>query len=55
MTEWITANWVEVVAVIGGLVTVASIIVKWTPTQKDDEILAQIRKFLSLIALNPKT
>lgn len=50
---WFQENWQEIVQVITGLVTVASIIVKWTPTLKDNTILLEIIKFLSrYIALN---
>jgi hypothetical protein len=51
--NWFIANWDEVVNVIAGIIAVASIIVKWTPTIKDDNILLSIIKFLSkYIALN---
>lgn len=52
--EWITAHWKDVLAVIGGVVTVASLIVKLTPTQKDDTVLAKLIKILSVLGLfNP--
>lgn len=52
--EWITAHWKDILAVIGGVVTVASIIVKLTPTQKDDNVLAKIIKILAALSLyNP--
>jgi len=52
--EWIMAHWKDILAVIGGVVTVASIIVKLTPTQKDDGVLAKIIKILSALGLfNP--
>jgi hypothetical protein len=54
MTDWITEHWVELTAAVGGLVTVASIIVKLTPTPKDDAFLAKVKKILALVALNPK-
>ena len=48
------AHWKDILAVIGGVVTVASIIVKLTPTQKDDGVLAKIIKILSALGLfNP--
>ena len=54
--NWVKANWVDIVAIYTGLVTVASIIVKMTPTLKDDNILLNIIKFLSkYIALNRTT
>lgn len=52
--EWITQHWQEILAWIGGVVTAASIIVKLTPTQKDDDILAKIIKILAALSLfNP--
>lgn len=44
----------DILALIGAVVTVASIIVKLTPTQKDDAFLAQVIKVLSALSLfNP--
>lgn len=52
--EWITQHWKDILAIIGGVVTVASIIVKLTPTQKDDNVLAKIIKILAALSLyNP--
>ena len=52
--EWIHNNWKDMLAIIGGVVTVASIIVKLTPTQKDDAVLAKVIKVLSALSLfNP--
>jgi hypothetical protein len=52
--EWITAHWKDVLAIIGGVVTTASIIVKLTPTPKDDGILKKIIVILSALGLfNP--
>ena len=51
---WIKANWESILAIIGGIVSVATIIVKITPTQKDDNVLATIIKILSIFSLvNP--
>lgn len=52
--EWIKANWESVLAIIGGVVSVATVIVKLTPSQKDDNILATIINILSVFSLvNP--
>lgn len=54
MINWLQANWKDVLAIIGGVVTVASIIVKLTPTQKDDAVLAKVIKVLAALSLfNP--
>lgn len=51
---WITANWADVLAIITGIITVASIIVKLTPTVKDDAALAWVMKIFETLALNKK-
>lgn len=54
MINWIQANGKDILAIIGGIVTVASIIVKLTPTQKDDDVLAKIIKILAALSVfNP--
>ena len=54
MINWIQAHWKDILAIIGGVVTVASLIVKLTPTQKDDTVLAKIIKILAALGLfNP--
>ena len=50
--NFIVKHWVEIVAIYTGLVTIASIIVKWTKTLKDDNIVLPIIKILAKIALN---
>jgi len=54
MIEWIQTNWLELFAAVTGVVTVASIIVKLTPTPKDDAILAKVIAFLKVIGLQKK-
>lgn len=52
--DWIINHWKDILSVIGGVVLVCSAIVKLTPTQKDDNILAKIIKILSALGLfNP--
>lgn len=51
---WLKANWESILAIIGGVVSVATIIVKLTPTQKDDNVLATIIRVLAIFSLvNP--
>ena len=51
---WLKTNWDSVLAIIGGVVSVATIIVKLTPTQKDDNVLATLIRLLSVFSLvNP--
>ena len=49
--EWMTTHWSEILAWIGGIVSCATIIVKLTPTTKDDNILAKVIKVLSALSL----
>ena len=52
--EWITNHGKDILAIIGGVVTVCSLIVKLTPTQKDDSALAKIINILAALGLfNP--
>ncbi|MEY5098735.1 MAG: hypothetical protein RJA36_1454 [Pseudomonadota bacterium] len=50
--RWIMENWDDLVLIVTGLVTVASIIVKLTPSKTDDELLAAVRRFVERLALN---
>lgn len=53
IVTWLKANWMDVAFAYTTLVTLASIIVKLTPTKNDDAILAKIIAFMSKwIALN---
>ena len=54
MTEiisFIQNHWDELLAIIGGVVSVASIIVKLTPTTKDDNALNTIINFLAKLSI----
>lgn len=52
--DWIMAHWKDILATIGAVVLAASAIVKLTPTQKDDTVLAKIIKVLAALGLfNP--
>ena len=51
---WLKTNWESILSIIGGVVSVATIIVKLTPTQKDDNVLATIIRVLAIFSLvNP--
>lgn len=53
IVEFVKNNWLEIAQVITSIIGIASIIVKLTPTPKDDAILAKIIAFISkYIALN---
>lgn len=52
--NWIIEHYKDVLAVIGAAVSLATLIVALTPTQKDDDVLAKVIKFLSAFGLlNP--
>lgn len=51
---FVTANWDVILQGALAAVGLASVIVKLTPTPKDDSILAVIVGMLSKVALNPK-
>lgn len=50
---WLKSNGPQIALVITSVIGTASVIVKLTPTQKDDTILAKVVEFVSkFIALN---
>ena len=51
---WIIENWDNIAGAIAYIIAASSIIVKLTPTVKDDEILAKIIKILDMLAINTK-
>lgn len=46
MISWIAEHWADILAIYGGIVAVSTVIVKLTPSTKDNEILDKIIKFL---------
>ena len=52
--EWITTNLTEIIAIITGIVTVASIIAKLTPTEIDNKVIGKILQMIDFLALNNK-
>ncbi len=60
--QWLMEHYLEIFAVWAGLLGVAQVIVRLTPTDKDDKILSKIgavtqklRNLLSLQAPNAKS
>jgi len=49
--EWLTQNWQTLTAGVGALVMISRVIVKLTPTPKDDSLLAKIVDVLKSIGL----
>lgn len=54
MVEYIKTNWQDILAIVGGVVTIASVIVKLTPSQKDDTILGKVISVLVYFSLYNK-
>ena len=53
VVAYVTSNWADLVAIYLSIIGAASIIVKLTPTLKDDNVLKGIIRFLGkYIALN---
>lgn len=52
MINFMVEHWDEVLLAITSTVTAASVVVKFTPNKKDDEIVARILNFLKTIAFN---
>lgn len=51
MFEWLQQNGKAVLEIIGAVVTLATLIVKLTPSTKDDTILDRIVKVLVMFSL----
>lgn len=49
--EWLNEHWKDILAIISGIIGVATAVVKLTPTQKDDTVLARIVKVLEALSL----
>ena len=53
IVSWVTGNWSEIAKVLLQIIGVASVIVKLTPTLKDDDVLKGVIRFLGkYVALN---
>lgn len=50
--NWIWNNSTEILLAITSLVTAASIIVRMTPSVKDDEAVGKVMKWVEWVALN---
>ena len=51
MISFITEHYDELLQIVGAVVALATLIVKLTPTQKDDDTLGKIIKVLSALSL----
>lgn len=51
---WLINHWEEITLAATGVVSVASIIAKLTPTEVDNKLVALILKIVDVLALNNK-
>lgn len=51
MINWIIANWAYILSAFLGVIVVASIIVKLTPTTKDDSVMGKIVGVLDKLSI----
>ena len=51
MIKFITTHYAELLEIIGAVVSVATLVVKLTPTPKDDHVLAKLIKLFSALSL----
>ena len=49
---WILANWDTLLLIVSGVISVASVIAKLTPSEVDNNVIGYILKFIDMIALN---
>jgi hypothetical protein len=54
MIQYLQDHYQDFLVILTGIVTVASVIVKLTPTLKDDTILAKVMAVVEKLALNKK-
>ena len=52
--EWITANWKDILTIITGVIAVASVVTRLTPTKVDDNVLGYIVKFIDVLSVPTK-
>ena len=50
MINWIVEHWQDILAIYGGLVAACTVIVKITPTDKDDKILNKVIKIVDFFS-----
>ena len=49
--SWLLAHWGEILAAAGAVLGAASIITRMTPTPKDDQALARVRRVLGRLSM----
>ncbi|MBR3603108.1 MAG: hypothetical protein IKL48_00185 [Elusimicrobiaceae bacterium] len=49
--NWVCAHWKDICVILTALVGLATVVVKLTPTQKDDNAVAKVIKVLEALSL----
>lgn len=55
LIAYVTLHSGDLVAIVTGLVTVASIIAKLTPSESDNKVVDKIAAIVNTVAMNPKS
>jgi len=53
--NWLIENYVDIVAILAGLIAVAEIVVNLTPSEKDNSVLLKIKNLISAVFPNFKS
>lgn len=48
LIDFLEKHWTDIMLILTGIISIASVIVKLTPTKKDDNVLDKILKIVSL-------
>jgi len=52
--DWLIAHWQDLIAVVGAALGLATLVARLTPTPRDDEVVAVVRRWLlRLSVLHP--
>ena len=51
MIDWIVNNWSSIASIFGSVVAIASVIVKLTPSDKDDKVLNKILEIIAKFSI----
>ena len=51
MIDWIINNWSSITSMFGSVVAIASVIVKLTPSDKDDKVLNKILEIIAKFSI----
>lgn len=51
--NWVNDHALEFWTVVASVVTIASVIVRFTPTKRDDSVFGIVMKILDALSLNP--